>query len=270
MLITCTLRTLHSRQHTSSQRSNLWSYTTGFSHSCPRGDTHRYQRGQCLSALLLHASHDLCAHTCLAGGPTACFSWRYPAPGFGPDVPALSRHGRHQQVRIHVFYCVSFTLSHRCPIRAGRSLIHEYEGPILYGLEVLLGSSISFPRTQAETAAWSERDPYFSGCVGAADGTLIPFRPRGLDEHEAATWLCRKKFSAMNVLVAIRHDRTFSFVASGFEGQVRRMKYSFKTLTHAHMHRPVHTIPHRGLPRQFHGRRERYHGCHPRGELSHV
>lgn len=164
-----------------------------------------------------------------------------------------------------VFAAVLYRLSsaatyQRCQDKYGisRSLLYEYETSILEGLEAWLAPLISFPQGQeaviGEAADWSDIDPQFINCVGAADGTLVPFTPRGescfsgdhvvggvccpcnvyanplstgLPPDEARTWICRKSFSAMNVLLCIKHDRTFSFVASGFEGQCVRCMFAF-------------------------------------------
>ncbi|EGD79265.1 hypothetical protein PTSG_09685 [Salpingoeca rosetta] len=145
--------------------------------------------------------------------------------GIQPWIPSR----RHAQIDMRVvFAAVLHRLSsgntyQRCQDAYGisRSLFHEYEHCIVIGLDEWLAPLITFPRSEAEVSdecrTWSDMDPQFEDCVGAADGTLIHFTPRGLTEEERKSWLCRKGFMSMNILVCIRHNRTFSFVASGFE-----------------------------------------------------
>lgn len=60
--------------------------------------------------------------------------------------------------------------------------------------------------------------PFFNGCVGAIDGTLIPISIRGLTKDELAPWRSRKGMICQNVLAAVDFDMNFRYVLSGWEG----------------------------------------------------
>lgn len=56
----------------------------------------------------------------------------------------------------------------------------------------------------------------FEGCIGSADGTLIPMSLR--KDFLAARWRCRKGFTATNVLGIVNWDKTFAAIWPGGEG----------------------------------------------------
>jgi len=60
--------------------------------------------------------------------------------------------------------------------------------------------------------------PFFKGCIGAIDGSLIPIAIRGVGEDQRHVWRCRKGFFAQNVMVAVDFNMSFRFVFAGFEG----------------------------------------------------
>lgn len=102
-----------------------------------------------------------------------------------------------------------------------------------------LGYMISFPDTEAELVnegkMWSA-DPcgydrfdflerYCHGvmyliyrCVGAVDGTHIPFRCHKLKKANENQWFCYKQFPSTNVMVIVGADGCFRSVCVGNEG----------------------------------------------------
>jgi hypothetical protein len=57
--------------------------------------------------------------------------------------------------------------------------------------------------------------PYFKDCIGAIDGSLIPV---SVSAAQKESYLCRKGFTAQNVLAVVSFDLTFQFVLAGWEG----------------------------------------------------
>ena len=74
------------------------------------------------------------------------------------------------------------------------------------------------PEAPAKLADNPKFWPFFKGCIGAIDGSLVPIALRGVEEDHRHVWRCRKAFFAQNVMVAVDFDMSFRFVFAGFEG----------------------------------------------------
>ena len=65
---------------------------------------------------------------------------------------------------------------------------------------------------------------YFAHCIGAVDGTHVPFRPRKPPELDSQTpydpqlWCNRKGYYSQNVLIACDFDLNILFVQAGYQG----------------------------------------------------
>src|SRR5690242_17074042 len=85
-----------------------------------------------------------------------------------------------------------------------------------------LGSTIShdhFGCLDEESLRWAPEGSRFaplSGCVGAADGTHVPFRPYGT--FDPARWRNRKGYLSSNVMVLCNFDRRIVGLNVGYEG----------------------------------------------------
>ena len=60
--------------------------------------------------------------------------------------------------------------------------------------------------------------PFFKGCIGAINGTLIPISVRGMTRDELVPWRSRKGFISQNVLAAVDFDMNIRYVLAGWEG----------------------------------------------------
>jgi hypothetical protein len=61
----------------------------------------------------------------------------------------------------------------------------------------------------------NEKFKYFSGCVGAFDGSHIPVV---VSAEEAVNFRNRKQWTSQNVLFAVNHDMAFTYCLAGGEG----------------------------------------------------
>ncbi len=102
----------------------------------------------------------------------------------------------------------------------GSALISRSIHRVLQSLCSLYKRSVDLPGGEVPAAIRSNPKfyPFFEGCVGAIDGSLIPISVQGVTRDELAPWRSRKGTMSQNVLAAVDFNMNFRYILSGWEG----------------------------------------------------
>ncbi len=102
----------------------------------------------------------------------------------------------------------------------GPALVSRSVHRVLQTLCSLYKKSINLPGSEVpETIRNNPKFyPFFEGCVGAINGSLIPISAQGLTRDELAPWRSWKGIVCQNILAAVDFNMNFRYVLSGWEG----------------------------------------------------
>ena len=102
----------------------------------------------------------------------------------------------------------------------GVALVSRSIHRVLQTLCSLYIKSVNLPDAEVPAAIRNNPKffPFFEGCVGAIDGSLIPIYASGLTADELAPWRSRKGTISQNVLAAVDFNMNFRYILSGWEG----------------------------------------------------
>jgi hypothetical protein len=152
-------------------------------------------------------------------------TFRMLADALRPYMTRQQRKYTHEQRIARVVYY----FAHPTDLSAQSEHWSASQSTLSADLHEVLSAIISFLRQ----TGWARpthpdaliNDPdfrFFRGCVGALDGTLIPIT---IPSGGLAGWMCRKGYTAQNVLVACNFNLQVIFCLAGAEGL-----YSFHIL----------------------------------------
>ncbi|XP_010413090.2 PREDICTED: uncharacterized protein LOC104699483 [Camelina sativa] len=103
-----------------------------------------------------------------------------------------------------------------------KKFMEVLDSVLLLSKDILKPQPEEFQQINTRLLADRRYWPFFSGCIGALDGTHVPVRIRS--DQKERYWNVRKQFPSMNVLAICNFDMKFTYVYVGTPGRAHDTK----------------------------------------------